>query len=106
MRRSALGIIAACALAGLGLGSAEAQTPGGQTGGTSGGTGGASSSGGQGDAGGTGHTGVKTEGSGRPAPAEPAAGSSAGGVSGTPIVGSGANGNGGVMTGTTGKAPP
>ncbi|MGI3901938.1 MAG: hypothetical protein ACRYGP_24170 [Janthinobacterium lividum] len=79
----------------------QAQTPGGQTGGTSGGTGSASSNGGQGDAGGTGQTGVKTLGSGKVVTTPPAVGSSTGGVSGSSVVGSGANGNGGVATGKT-----
>ena len=93
---AALAILSASSLAG-------AQTPGGQTGGTSGGTGSASSNGGAGDAGGTGQLGVKTQGTGKVATTPPAAGSNAGNTGKSPIIGSGATGNGGVLTGT---APP
>ena len=111
-QRGSGGVLSAAGLAAgllaaslLGAAVASAQTTGGQTGGTGGGTGAMSASGGQGDAGGTGRTGVRTLGAGRSATTPPAAGSSAGHVSKSPIVGSGANGNGGVATGTTGKTP-
>ena len=78
----------------------SAQTPGGQTGGTSGGTGSASSNGGAGDAGGTGQLGVRTQGTGKVATTPPAAGSNAGNTGKSPIIGSGATGNGGVLAGT------
>lgn len=97
--------IAAGLLLAISAAGAAAQTPGGQTGGTSGGTGSASSNGGQGDAGGTGQTGVRTLGAGRPAAQTPAAGSTAGDVSRSPMVGTGGNGNGGVLSGTTGAVP-
>ena len=94
-------MVTGAALALLATGSlAGAQTPGGQTGGTSGGTGSASSNGGAGDAGGTGQLGVKTQGTGKVATTPPAAGSNAGNTGKSPIVGSGATGNGGVLAGS------
>ena len=89
---AALALLSASSLAG-------AQTSGGQTGGSSGGTGSASSNGGAGDAGGTGQLGVKTQGTGKVATTPQAAGSNAGNTGKSPIIGSGATGNGGVLAG-------